>query len=295
MPVIAIQGIRGGCGATTVAAGLAAALQNLNYPVLLWDLSPNNLLGQHLGLPFSEPTGWANALVQDQPWHHAAFTTEHAGIQLLPFGLIDNIQALSSLPTNWLAKSLSRLDLPNNSWVILDTPLHPYFLSQQAEQVADIWLQVTEADPACHALMQSRLPPLQNTLKKACVTPENTLDNEPNHKVGSTAETSQISETQLDEHKAKNDQHQDDEQNATLQRYWLVNRYHTATLLSRDIWQLWHTTLGQWLIPSAIHQDEALREALAKKQLINHCAPSSLAMQDFLSLAIWCKALLEQP
>ncbi|MGL4907368.1 MAG: cellulose synthase operon protein YhjQ/BcsQ, partial [Plesiomonas sp.] len=32
MPVIAIQGIRGGCGATTVAAGLAAALQSLNYP-----------------------------------------------------------------------------------------------------------------------------------------------------------------------------------------------------------------------------------------------------------------------
>ncbi|MGL5045822.1 MAG: cellulose synthase operon protein YhjQ/BcsQ, partial [Plesiomonas sp.] len=88
--------------------------------------------------------------------------------------------------------------------------------------------------------------------------------------------------------------HQGDAKNTALQRYWLVNRYHTATLLSRDIWQLWHTTLGQWLIPSAIHQDEALREALAKKQLITRSAPGSLAMQDFLSLATWCKAQLER-
>ncbi|MGL5603882.1 MAG: cellulose synthase operon protein YhjQ/BcsQ, partial [Plesiomonas sp.] len=180
MPVIAIQGIRGGCGATTVAAGLAAALQSLNYPVLLWDLSPNNLLGQHLGLPFSEPTGWANAMTQEQPWHHAAFTTEHAGLQLLPFGLINNIQALNSLPEDWLSKALARLDLPRNSWVILDTPLYPHFLSQQAEQAADIWLQVTEADPACHALMQSRLP------TEANATPENTSVSEPDHKLANT-------------------------------------------------------------------------------------------------------------
>ncbi|MGL5468604.1 MAG: cellulose synthase operon protein YhjQ/BcsQ, partial [Shewanella sp.] len=33
MPVIAIQGIRGGCGTTTVAAGLAATLQAMDYPV----------------------------------------------------------------------------------------------------------------------------------------------------------------------------------------------------------------------------------------------------------------------
>ncbi|MGL5344094.1 MAG: cellulose synthase operon protein YhjQ/BcsQ [Plesiomonas sp.] len=295
MPVIAIQGIRGGCGATTVAAGLAAALQSLNYPVLLWDLSPNNLLGQHLGLPFSEPTGWANAITQEQPWHHAAFTTEHAGLQLLPFGLINNIQALNSLPEDWLSKALTRLDLPRNSWVILDTPLYPHFLSQQAEQAADIWLQVTEADPACHALMQSRLPTSQNMPTEANATPENTSVSEPDHKLANTEITPQTSEPQPDAHKTQNNLHQDDAKNADLQRYWLVNRYHTATLLSRDIWQLWHTTLGQWLIPSAIHQDEALREALAKKQLITRSAPGSLAMQDFLSLATWCKAQLERP
>ncbi|MGL5759444.1 cellulose biosynthesis protein BcsQ [Plesiomonas sp.] len=255
MPVIAVQGIRGGCGTTTITAGLAAALQSLNYPVLLWDLNPNNLLGQHLGLPFSEPTGWANALTQEQPWHHAAFNTEHTGLQLLPFGLINNTQTLNALPTNWLTTALNRLDLPSNTWVILDTPLSPHFLSQQAEQAADIWLQVTEADPACHALMQNRLPVKENSAEETNATPNS-------------------------------------EQNAALQRYWLVNRYHTSTLLSRDIWQLWHTTLGQWLIPSAIHQDEALREALAKKQLITRSAPGSLAMQDFLSLATWCKSLL---
>ncbi|MGL5005903.1 MAG: cellulose biosynthesis protein BcsQ [Plesiomonas sp.] len=275
MPVIAIQGIRGGCGTTTVAAGLAAALQSLHFPVLLWDLSPNNLLSQHIGLPFNEPTGWASALTQGKPWHHAAFTTEQAGIQLLPFGLIDNVQALNSFSANWLTDALASLALPRNSWVILDTPLYPHFLSQQAEQVADIWLQVTEADPACHALMQNRLPAQKHASTTNPVVQDDTQD----HKSDNAKEPAHQYESSLE----------------TRQRYWLVNRYHTATQLSRDIWQLWHTTLGQWLIPSAIHQDEALREALAKKQLINHSAPGSLAMQDFLSLAIWCKALLEQP
>lgn len=44
MPVIALQGIRGGIGTTSITAALAWALQQLGESVLVIDLSPDNLL-----------------------------------------------------------------------------------------------------------------------------------------------------------------------------------------------------------------------------------------------------------
>lgn len=253
MPVIAIQGIRGGCGTTTVAAGLAATLQAMDYPVLLWDLSPHNLLGQHVGLGFHISTGWAQAITDQRPWYQAAFATGYPNLLLLPFGRPTNFAALDTLPSTWLQQAVSSLALDRRTWIILDIPRYPLTFAQQAHDIADLWLHVTEADPACHALMYSAAHPAE-MLTQQQVTPDAA---------------------------------------ALGHHYWLVNRHHTYPQLSRDIWQLWQTTLGNKLVPGAIHQDEAIREALATKQLITDFAPQSLAAQDFLSLATWCKKRVE--
>lgn len=45
MPVLALQGVRGGIGTTSVTAALAWALQQLDESVLVIDFSPDNCGG----------------------------------------------------------------------------------------------------------------------------------------------------------------------------------------------------------------------------------------------------------
>lgn len=59
MPVIALQGLRGGMGTTSVTAALAWALQQLGESVLAIDFTPDNLLRLHFNTPFELTRGWA--------------------------------------------------------------------------------------------------------------------------------------------------------------------------------------------------------------------------------------------
>jgi cellulose biosynthesis protein BcsQ len=68
MPVLALQGIRGGVGTTSVAAALAWALQQLKESVLVIDFSPDNLLRLHFNMPFDQPRGWAKAEIAGEGW-----------------------------------------------------------------------------------------------------------------------------------------------------------------------------------------------------------------------------------
>lgn len=61
MPVIAMQGIRGGVGATSLTAGLSWALEQLGEPVLSIDFSADNLLRFHFNMPAHSTRGWARA------------------------------------------------------------------------------------------------------------------------------------------------------------------------------------------------------------------------------------------
>lgn len=61
MPVIALQGLRGGMGTTSVTAALAWALQQLGESVLAIDFTPDNLLRLHFNTPFELARGWARA------------------------------------------------------------------------------------------------------------------------------------------------------------------------------------------------------------------------------------------
>ncbi|CNG61253.1 cellulose synthase [Yersinia enterocolitica] len=57
MPVLALQGIRGGIGTTSVIAALAWALQQLDESVLVIDFSPDNLLRLHFNMHFEQSRG----------------------------------------------------------------------------------------------------------------------------------------------------------------------------------------------------------------------------------------------
>lgn len=68
----------------------------------------------------------------------------------------------------------------------------------------------------------------------------------------------------------------------------LVNRFDPTRSLQRDLMLLWQSTLEACLIPQYVHDDEAVREALAHKAPLGVHAPHSLAAEDVLSLATWC-------
>ena len=59
MNLVALQGIRGGVGTTSLVAGLALAAREQGARVLAVDLCHDNLLGIHLGLSHDDPRGWS--------------------------------------------------------------------------------------------------------------------------------------------------------------------------------------------------------------------------------------------
>lgn len=68
----------------------------------------------------------------------------------------------------------------------------------------------------------------------------------------------------------------------------LVNRYEVASQLQRDLVLIWQHRYAQSLLPINLHADEAMGEALARREPAGRYAPGSLIAQDVISLASWC-------
>lgn len=68
----------------------------------------------------------------------------------------------------------------------------------------------------------------------------------------------------------------------------LINRYDVASQLQRDLVLIWQHRYAQSLVPISLHADEAMVEALARREPAGRYAPGSLIAQDIISLASWC-------
>ena len=111
MNLVALQGIRGGVGTTSIVAGLALAAREQGARVLAVDLCQDNLLGIHLGLPHDDPRGWSRLADPAGEWASALYRYEE-GLDLLPHG---GAAGVSAGP--WLA-AITGYDL-----VLLDVPM----------------------------------------------------------------------------------------------------------------------------------------------------------------------------
>ncbi len=85
MPMIGIQGIRGGVGTTSLAAGLGWALSQLGERVMLVDACRDNQLCLHFNQKLYEQQGSMFAYLQQQVWYEAAFHFSE-GLDFLPYG-----------------------------------------------------------------------------------------------------------------------------------------------------------------------------------------------------------------
>lgn len=232
--LLGLHGLRGGCGVTALVAGLGLALQALGQRVLLLDMSPDNQLRHHCGLPPGEKGGWACAAFARTPWGDAAWQVL-PGLCLLPYGALQAAeqarleQSLCRAPGFW-PQRLRRLGA-SFDWVLFDLPQG--LPGHAGSAPLDLRLRVVETDPACHLRLQ--------------------------------------------EQPGSGD-------------WLLVNRYDPTRPLQRDLLLLWQKSLGERLLAQCVHDDEALREALAHRLPVGLHAPDSLAADDLRSLATWCLA-----
>ncbi|MGK3144017.1 cellulose biosynthesis protein BcsQ [Pantoea sp. C2G6] len=161
MPQIALQGIRGGVGATSLCAGLGWALRALGESVLLIDGSPVSQLGVHFNLPVPAEEGWMQALSEGEGWQQSA-RRYPAGPDLLPWGQLRSPLPAFSLQDETVAAPLLNA-LPELSqryqWIIFDLPAETLPWHETLLPQLDAILCVVTPDANAHLrLGQRRFP-----------------------------------------------------------------------------------------------------------------------------------------
>ncbi len=164
MPVIALQGVRGGIGATSVTAALAWALQELGESVLAIDLSPDNLLRLHFNTPFDLNRGWARAQLDGADWRQGAMRYCKK-LDFLPFGRLNVTeqrkirQQNQETPERW-QDFLGRLNASGHyRWILLDIPAGNDPLIEQQLALADSVFLLLNPDANCHARLHQQPMP----------------------------------------------------------------------------------------------------------------------------------------
>ncbi|MFZ5503473.1 MAG: cellulose biosynthesis protein BcsQ [Pseudomonadota bacterium] len=155
MKVIAISGICGGVGGTTVAAQLAACLVAHNQQVIAFDFSPQNALRLHFGMAWEDGSGIVPQIQAGQPWSEAAYRSG-SGVDFLPFGNVtpqdaSEFTARLAQQPGWLPARLREIDGADNSYVIIDCPQTGHVLCAQARAAADLMIVVVEPDTLSYA------------------------------------------------------------------------------------------------------------------------------------------------
>ena len=161
--VLTMRGVRGGCGATTLLAALGWALHEHGQRVLLLELCPAGMLGLHVGLPVSEPRGWARAVLDGGDWREQAFAVSE-GLALLPYGGVDagdvpQVDAWLTAREGWWPQRLAGMS-GEHDWILVDLP-HASPINAEAlagANAAGLALTVVTVDPACHVALHRRAP-----------------------------------------------------------------------------------------------------------------------------------------
>lgn len=169
MPIIALQGMRGGVGTTAITAGLAWALRQLGERVLVIDCSENNQLGLHFNSAMDLAAGWARAELDAGPWHQAALRYCD-GLDFLPFGQLSETEYLCwraqhrARPEPWLHYLKQLRDCGDYDWLLLDIPALASDCTRQWCSVADAVFMVLTADANNHVRLHRQTLPAKARL-----------------------------------------------------------------------------------------------------------------------------------
>lgn len=157
MSVIALQGIRGGTGTTSVTAALAWALSQLGEKVLAIDFSADNLLRLHFAMPYDSPRGWATAERDGQGWQQGAMRY-NSRLDFLPFGQLP-LDERERVNCDW-QKNLTQLrNTAVYDWILLDVPAGDPLRAAQAISMADHTLMLLQSDSQSHVRLHQQVLP----------------------------------------------------------------------------------------------------------------------------------------
>ncbi|WNN44435.1 MULTISPECIES: cellulose biosynthesis protein BcsQ [Winslowiella] len=161
MPIIALQGLRGGTGASSVTAALAWAFNQLGEEVLAMDFSSSNQLALHFNAPVGLTRGWMRGALDSDDWQQSALRYL-PGLDLVPFGTLSEreCETLEAGGIDILLSWLQHLtDLKTDyRWLLLDVPAQQNRWSRQILAHADRVISVITADANCHIHLHQRQP-----------------------------------------------------------------------------------------------------------------------------------------
>ena len=175
---IALWGLRGGVGTTSVTAMLADVLSTAGDSVLLIDMNPDDMLRLHFGLPYGDERGWARAGLTPF-WRQQTYQiNEH--LSILPYGRHrsgDICHYELAMTGDMFWAGYRNVLTAMYDWVLYDVPASTehYSLLRQA---SDLNIMVAHVDMASHILLeQSVLLPATRILVN-CLDPAHRLSND---------------------------------------------------------------------------------------------------------------------
>jgi cellulose synthase operon protein YhjQ len=155
MLILALVSTGGGAGRSTLTATLADVWRRRGRAVLALDLDPHNGLALQLGAAHRPSAGLASAVLAGKAWHETAQSNSD-GVSFVPNGETSPAEQLRfaellGTQPRWLAQELSRIALPPEAIVLVDTPRLPSVQAAHAIGVADLVLGVLAPDAASYA------------------------------------------------------------------------------------------------------------------------------------------------
>lgn len=158
MPVIALQGIRGATGATSLAAGLGWALSRLGEKALLIDFCPDNVLRLHFAMPFTDSRGWASAVNEGRGWQQGAMRYGPL-LDFLPYGRLPARPGAQASLCDWNTNITRLKSQSAYGWIVLDVPAENSALAARAVSLADGVIIVLNADAQCQVRLHQQPVP----------------------------------------------------------------------------------------------------------------------------------------
>lgn len=171
MKVIAVVSAKGGVGKTTVSANLSVALAIQRNSVLAVDLDPQNALRFHhfRDQALNLTQGLAPAFSQGSDLAQSLAPSPTPGLVLLPYGQCteherDEFERELRHQPYWLKERLQALNLPQGTYVVVDTPPGPSVYLQQALRAASYVVIVVLADAGSYIT----LPQMRELVDQYC-------------------------------------------------------------------------------------------------------------------------------
>lgn len=211
------------------------------------DLDPQNALRLHLGADAAAIDGAGRATLQGRPWQTSLFQSSHGGPWVLPYG------NLNETDRDALEVHLSS---------------HPEWLSAGLRGLPAGTADVVVVDtPPGPSLYQQQALRVANFVLVVI------------HADPASYATLPAMETILDRYCVGRDNFHG--------AAYLLNNVNAGSTLSRDVVRAVRANLGERVVPCVVHQDEAVREALAFDQSVLQYAPHGEATRDILQVTQW--------